>query len=110
VFVLGRLFQPIPMLVGKPTGLPYGGTPERCFAWVGSGRHSTMWETFAKDKHSSLLQKLVKYSNKKFYNIDTGSSLFQNFFFDQKMIFNFCIFTAAKKTSTNLIKSDREAF
>jgi hypothetical protein len=38
VFVLGRLFQLILVLVGKPKSLPYSGTPERCFTWVGSGR------------------------------------------------------------------------
>jgi hypothetical protein len=46
--------------------------PERCFTWVGSAltcKHYTRLERLARDKRCSLLQTVVTYGHKKFYNI-----------------------------------------
>jgi hypothetical protein len=80
VFVPCKPFKPSLMFVGKATGLPESGAPERCFAWVGSGltnKHYTGLERLAKDKRSSLLRKFVNYGCKKFYSTGPGSSLVQ---------------------------------
>jgi hypothetical protein len=64
------------MLVDKLRSLPESGAPERWFCWGGSslfGKYKTRLERLAKDKHSSLLQKLINYGHKKVYNIDTWS-------------------------------------
>jgi hypothetical protein len=37
------------------------------------------WKTFARDKHSNLLQKLVNYTCKKFYNIEIRGNVIELF-------------------------------
>jgi hypothetical protein len=67
------------MFVGKARGLPDSGAPEICFTWVGPGlahKHLTRLEKLARDKHSSLLQKSVKYSSYKFFS--TGPRILQS--------------------------------
>jgi hypothetical protein len=47
-------------------------TPFRCLTWVGlnlTKKHYTMLERLARDKWSSLLQKIVTYSRKKFITL-----------------------------------------
>ncbi len=76
MFILGKLFQPSLMFVGKASCLPLSGGHEGYFTQVGSGltcKHYTRLEKFASDKHSSLLRKFVNYGRKKFYNIDPWS-------------------------------------
>ncbi len=66
---LSRLVQ---CLYIKQGAYPIGGAPERFFNRVGScctNRHQTKLERLAMYKHSSLLQTLVNYGRKKFYNI-----------------------------------------
>jgi hypothetical protein len=63
------------MYVGKARSLPYSGASKRYFTLVGSGlthKHLTWLERLAKDKRSSLLQKIVNYGCKNFYS--TGPS------------------------------------
>ncbi len=50
--------------------------PERDSTEIGSVlscKHQTRLLKFARDKHSSLLQKFVNYGRKKFYNIGPGT-------------------------------------
>ncbi len=63
-------------VLGEAKSRPFSGASERCFIHVGSRlifKHKTRLERFARDKHSSLLQKSVKCGRKKFYDIDTCS-------------------------------------
>jgi len=60
------------MFAGKVKILPKVGASFKCSTWVGSSlsyKHKARLERFARDKHSSLLRKLVNYGHKKFYNI-----------------------------------------
>jgi hypothetical protein len=60
------------LFFGKARSLPLSAAPERCFTWVFSCltcKHYTILERLARDKHSSLVQKIVTYGCKKFYNI-----------------------------------------
>ncbi len=48
MFISGKLFQPNIMLVGKARSVAYSGSPEICFAQVGSGltrKHKTRLES-----------------------------------------------------------------
>jgi len=57
----------------EASGLPYNGTPERCFSHIGSGlirKHYTRLQRLAMDKQTSILRKSVNYDRKKFYRID----------------------------------------
>ncbi len=56
------------MFVGKAGSLPKSRAPERGF----SGQTHKQWtrlERLARDKNSILLQTIVNYERKKFYNI-----------------------------------------
>jgi hypothetical protein len=67
VFVLGTLFQSNLIFAGKARSLPLSEAPERYFTQICSGltyKHYTRLEEFARDKHSSLLEKFVNYSCK----------------------------------------------
>jgi hypothetical protein len=58
--------------VGEARSLPKSGAPEMCFTQVGSGltcKHQTRLDSLARDKHSSLIRKIVNYDRKKFYRI-----------------------------------------
>ncbi len=75
VFVHGKPFQPSLMFVGEVRSLPQRGSLERCFTRVGSSlthKRQTRLERFARNKHSSLLQKSVNNSCKMFYSTGPG--------------------------------------
>jgi hypothetical protein len=66
------------MFAGTARSLPKSVSTERGYFLVGSGQKARP-EKIAKQKHSSLFQKLVNYSRKKSYNIGPWSnSLFAN--------------------------------
>ncbi len=59
-------------LWAKKGAYPLSIAPERCFTLVGSCltcQHYTIQERLTRDKHSSLLRKLITYARKKVYNI-----------------------------------------
>ncbi len=67
MLVPGKLFQPV--FVNKARNLPWSGVPERCFIQAVSGltrKHYTNLEWPSRDKHSSLLQKLINNRQMKF--------------------------------------------
>ncbi len=75
MFVLGKPFQPTLMFLGKATSLPLSGTSWRCFTREGSGltrKHKTRLERLARDKHLSLLQKIVNYLWKSYITLVPG--------------------------------------
>jgi hypothetical protein len=58
--------------VVEASGLPYNGTPERCFSHTGSGlirKHYSKLQRLAMDKQTSILRKSVNYDRKKFYRL-----------------------------------------
>jgi hypothetical protein len=60
------------MLADKVRSLPMSEVPEKYSTEIGSGllrRHQTRLEKLARDKHSSLLRKSIKYGCKKFHNV-----------------------------------------
>jgi hypothetical protein len=66
------------MFVVKARSLPKSGAPERHFNFVGSGltrKHFTRLERLARNKHPSLLWKVVTYGRKKFYKNGTWWTL-----------------------------------
>ncbi len=72
------------MFAGKANRFPYCGAP-----FVGScptRKHYTILETFAKDRHSSLLQKFVTYGRKKLYKIGSSRQKFLSFFDEIEML------------------------
>jgi hypothetical protein len=57
------------MFVDKAKSLPQSGPPKRYFTQVSSCltlKHQTRLERLARDKHSSLLRKIVNYGRKSF--------------------------------------------
>ncbi len=60
------------MSLGKATSLPFSGSPERFFTWVGSCfTQQTLYYPWKACKGETLLlRKFVTYGRKKFYNID----------------------------------------
>ncbi len=75
MFVPSKPFQPSLMFAGK-AGAYLSGASEKCFTRVCSGitrKHKTRLERLARDKRSCLLQKLINYGCKKFYNIGPRS-------------------------------------
>jgi hypothetical protein len=72
------------MFVGKAKSMPQSGTPERWFTWVSSsltGKHQTRLERLSRDKHSSSLQMLKRYSCKSFIILGPGVHVMNIFFF-----------------------------
>ncbi len=72
------------MFAGKARRLSYCGAP-----FVGScptRQHYNILETFAKDRHSSLLQNFVTYGRKKFYKIGSSRQKFLSFFDEIEML------------------------
>jgi hypothetical protein len=71
VFVLGESIQPSLLLVGKAGAYPseaHFRYHALAYAPVLTNKHYTRLERFARDRHSSLLQILVNYYHKKFFN------------------------------------------
>ncbi len=65
------------MFVGKVRSLSLSLAPERYSTRVGSNltlKHQTQLEGFTRNKHSSLLQKLVNYCRKSFKTLSPGMS------------------------------------
>jgi hypothetical protein len=76
-------FWPSVILAGKARIQPKMGAPERCFTWVGSGlthRHYTRLERVVREKHTSLLRKIVTIGRKKFYNTDPWGQYYKTLF------------------------------
>jgi hypothetical protein len=72
MFAPDKPFQLSLLFVGKPESLPFSGAPKRCLLMIGSSltcKHYTILERLVRSEHSSLLQKLVIYDRKMFYNI-----------------------------------------
>ncbi len=72
MFVPDKPFQPSLKFESKACGQSLCGASESCFNQIISSlslKHQTRQEIFARDKHSSFLQKLVNYRGKRFYNI-----------------------------------------
>ncbi len=90
VFVPRKIFQPSLMLVGKARSLHQSGATERCFTLVGSGptcKHQTRLENLARHKHSILLRKIKKTTDKKVYNIGLWRQCYKTFYFSNSRMF-----------------------
>ncbi len=60
------------LFMGKARGLSYIGVAEMYLLRVGAGlmcKHFVRLDKISCDKHSSLLQTIINYGRKKFYNI-----------------------------------------
>ncbi len=83
MFVPGKPLQPNLMFAGTAMSWLYNGAPKGFFSQVNSGltrKHSTRQELLIREKHSSLLQTVVYYDRKKFYNIGHRYQLYKTFF------------------------------
>jgi hypothetical protein len=72
VFVLANRFRPSLRFADKARAYPSEPILDTLLIVQAPGltpKHLTMLEKFARDKHSSLLQKSVNYEQKIFYNI-----------------------------------------
>jgi hypothetical protein len=77
-FAPGKPFQPSVMFVGEGKSLSLSGAPESYFNPIGFSltcKHCTRLERFARDKHSSLLRKYVKYGCKFFIILCSGGNV-----------------------------------
>ncbi len=75
------------MFAGTARSLPKSVSTERGYFLVGSGQKARP-EKIAKQKHSSLFQKLVNYSRKKSYNIGPSLILFSPMKWDAAIFFS----------------------
>ncbi len=69
MFAPGKTFEHSLFLVGMARSLPQSGEVFHSGKLLDSCKHYTILEKLARDEHSSLLQKIVTYGCKKFYNI-----------------------------------------